>query len=116
MSQRRVPIGWVLAMVCAASAATIGAQNKNDKKQDEAQKKEALAIFKLVDDVMAGTAQPTNDLGLAWVHEDFLKAQGNKEFVPFIVTLDSSKITPNAPTLSFYWRVVSKNAAAPPAP
>ena len=118
MSQRRSAIASIVAaaVVCSTGIASLAAQKKDDKKQDEAQKKEALAIFKLVDDVMAGTAQPTNDLGLAWLHEDFLKAQGNKEFVPFIVTLDSTKITPNTPSLSFYWRVVSKDAAPPPAP
>jgi hypothetical protein len=113
MNHRRAAIGWVLAVVMVGSAGVF-AQKKDDKKQDEAQKKEALAIFKLVDDVMAGTAQPTNDLGLTWVHEDSLKAQGNKEFVPFIVTLDPAKVT--SPTLSYYWRVVSKNPAPTPAP
>jgi hypothetical protein len=113
MSQRRAAFGWVLAVAMIGSVGLF-AQKKDDKKQDEAQKKEALAIFKLVDDVMAGTAQPTNDLGLTWVHEDFLKAQGNKEFVPFIVTLDPSKVT--AGTLSYYWRVVSKNPAPSPTP
>jgi hypothetical protein len=113
MSDRRSAIGLALVVALAASVAVF-AQKKDDKRQDEAQKKDALAIFKLVDDVMAGTAQPSNDLGLTWVHEDFLKAQGNKEFVPFIVTLDPAKVTGG--TVSFYWRVVSKNAVTPPPP
>ena len=44
-----------------------------------------------------------------------LKAQGNKEYVPFTVTIDPSKV--GGGNVAFYWRVVSKDAArrAPPA-
>ena len=57
------------------------------------------------------TGQPApNDLGLAWVHEDFLKATGNNRYIPFTVTYDPSKAT--GQTVSLYWRVVSKDAAA----
>ena len=53
---------------------------------------------------------------LTWVHEDFLKAQGNKEYVPFTVTIDPSKVAGG--TVAFYWRVVaakSGGTATPPA-
>ena len=66
------------------------------------------AVVKLADDAAAG--QPAvNDLGVAWAHEDFMKAQGNKEYAPFAVTIDPTKITSG--TVTFYWRAVSKNAA-----
>ena len=64
----------------------------------------------MVDGIAAGQPAP-NDLSLAWVREDVLKAQGNKEYVPFTVSVDASKVTGN--TVAFYWRVVNKNA--PPA-
>src|SRR5262249_33528609 len=38
----------------------------------------------------------------------------NKEYVPFSVTIDPSKVPGGAVT--FYWRVVSKNAPPPPPP
>ena len=40
---------------------------------------------------MAGQPAP-NDLSLAWVRHDLLKAPGNKEYVPFTVTIDPSKV------------------------
>jgi hypothetical protein len=50
------------------------------------------------------------------VREDVLKAQGNKEYVPFSITMDASKIT--SPTVAFYYRVIAQGtgAPAPPAP
>ena len=48
-------------------SAALGAQKKDDKKND-AQKKDTLDIVRLADGVAAG--QPvTNDFGLAWVKE-----------------------------------------------
>jgi hypothetical protein len=111
MVDRRQAIGLALAVTVVFSTGAI-AQKKDDKKQDEAQKKELQTVLKLVDDVAAGTAQASNDLVLTWMREDFIKAQGNKEYIPFVVTLDSSKIT--TPNLVFYWRAVPK--AGMPAP
>jgi len=67
------------------------------------------AIIKIVDG--PATGQPTsNDLGLTWVHHDLLKAQGNMQYVPFTVSIDTSKIS--AKSLSLYWRVIAKNPPA----
>ena len=108
MRQRRVRFALFVLIACASSM--LGAQSKDDKKKDEAQKREIQSIVKSVDDLAAG--QPAaNDLSLTWVREDVLKAQGNKEYVPFTVQIDPSKISGN--TVAFYWRVVAKNAAAP---
>lgn len=98
---------FVLALF--ASSNTPFAQSKDEKKNEEAQKKEIANIVKIVDDLAAG--QPgANDLSLSWLREDVLKAQGNKEYVPFTVQLDPSKVT--SPNVAFYWRVVAKNPAA----
>ena len=97
--------------VLAVSVSSLGlfAQSKDDKKKDEAQKREIQSIVKSVDDLAAG--QPAaNDLSMTWLREDVLKAQGNKEYVPFTVQLDPSKVSGG--TVAFYWRVVSKNPAA----
>lgn len=109
MKQRRLrTLGVAVALVCS-----VGLAAQTDKKRDDAQKKEIQSIIKIVDDVSAG--QPaTNDLAVAWTHEDVLKAQGNKQYVPFTVSFDPSKVTGG--TVAFYWRVVSKAAPAVAAP
>ena len=94
-----VALVWSVALV---------AQKKDDKKQSDPQKKEIQDIVRIVDGVTAGQPAP-NDLGLAWVHEDFLKATGNKEYIPFTVTYDASKAA--GPSVSLYWRVVARDPA-----
>ena len=101
----------LVAMVAFASATGFA----QDRKMNDQQKKEIQSVVKIVDDLAAGQTAP-NDLSATWVREDFLKAQGNKEYVPFTVAIDPSKITGN---VAFYWRVVAKAgdaAAAAPAP
>ena len=88
------------------------AQKKVEKKQDEAQKKEIQSVIKVVDDAANGQTPP-NDLALTWVRSDFLKAQGKKEYVPFTVAVDPSKV--GGGNVALYWRVVAKNGAAQPA-
>ena len=86
MVNRRSVTALSTAVALAWSVALV-AQKKDDKKQSDAQKKEIQDIVRIVDGVTAGQPAP-NDLGLAWVHEDFLKATGNKEYIPFTVTYD----------------------------
>jgi len=107
MVNRRSVTALSMAVALAWSAALV-AQKKDDKKQTDAQKKEIQDIVRIVDGVTAGQPAP-NDLGLAWMHEDFLKATGNKEYIPFTVTYDASKATGS--TVSLYWRVVARDAA-----
>jgi hypothetical protein len=109
MQHRR---GWVAVAVGLALSTTVLAQK--DKKQDEAQKREIQNVVKIVDAVAAGQPAP-NDLSISWVREDMLKAQGSKEYVPFTVSIDSTKLSGN---VAFYWRVVAKDgdSAAPAAP
>jgi hypothetical protein len=96
------------AAVGLVFSAALLAQKKDEKKLDDKQKKEIQNVVKLVDDAAAG--QPAaNELTLAWVHEDFLKAQGNRGFVPFSVALDPSKVSGG--TVALYWRVVAKGGA-----
>src|SRR3954467_3781567 len=114
MTQRRGVFAFFVSSVLVCSIGVL-AQSKDDKKKDDAQKKEIQSVVKFVDDAAAGQPAP-NDLSLAWVREDLLKAQGNKEYIPFTVSLDPSKISGDR--VAFYWRVVSKStapAAEPPA-
>ena len=115
MFNRRV-LGLALVPAIVASVTLVAqnvGQSKDDKKRSDDQKKEIQNVVKVTDDVAAGQTAP-NDLGAAWIHEDYLKAQGNKQYAPFTVTIDPSKVTGG--TVAFYWRVVSKNAAPPPPP
>jgi hypothetical protein len=108
MRQRRGVVALFVSVVFVSSIGLF-AQSKDDKKRDDVQKKEIQGIVKIVDDVAAG--QPaSNDLSLTWLREDVLKAQGNKEYVPFTVAVDPSKIAGDK--VAFYWRVVSKEPAA----
>ncbi|HEX4347241.1 MAG TPA: hypothetical protein VHZ73_06690 [Vicinamibacterales bacterium] len=123
MLTRRGALAIVSAGVLAISA-TLFAQGKNapqvdQKKLNDAQKKEVAAVQTVADAAMIGQLAP-NDLGLAWVHEDTLKATEHRTYMPYVVTIDSSKLT--GATVGIYWRVVSKDqaaamtaAAAPPA-
>ena len=102
---------FVLALVVTvAGSSTLRAQKDVVKKQDDAQKKEIQNVVKVVDDVASGQPAP-DDLSIAWAREDILKAQGNKEYVPFTVTIDPTKVAGGK--VAFYWRVVAKSAAAP---
>jgi hypothetical protein len=105
MKHRRLFLA-VLGVVLACSAAPFA----QDKKLSDAQKKEIQNVVKIVDGIVGGQPAP-NDLSLEWVHADILKAQGNKEYVPFTVSIDPSKVSGN---VALYWRVVAKGGEAPP--
>jgi hypothetical protein len=88
-------------------------QAKNDKeqkKQDEAKRAQYLALAQVVDQAMAtAPAEP----GIKWVHNLSLKAQENKTYVPFTVSVDPAKL--NAGTGVVYTRVVQRGATPPAA-
>ena len=108
----RRPVFSLFVLAVCASSIGVFAQSKDDKKKKELQDREIQSIVKTVDDLTAGQAGP-NDLSMTWLREDVLKAQGNKEYVPFTVQIDPSKVSGG--TVAFYWRVVSQSAAAAPA-
>ncbi len=85
------------------------APKEQGRKLTNDEKKDLTAISTMLSGMTAGQAAP-NDLSLTWLGNDLLKAQGNKEYVPFTVTIDPSKLSSNK--LSFYWRVVSTDAPA----
>jgi hypothetical protein len=104
MSNRRSVIGLSL-LVAVLFSTSMFAQEK--RKLDSTQKKELEVAAKIVDAAIAGQAA-TDDLSLVWAHQDFLKAEAGKEFIPFVVTIDPSKVTGG--NVVMYWRV---KAAAP---
>ena len=90
------------------SSSVLSAQPKEQtRKLNKDEQKDLTTIS-----TMLGASQmPANDLGLAWLSSEMLKAQGNNEFIPFSVTVDSTKLS--AKQVSLYWRVVSRDAPAP---
>ncbi len=110
--RRAFALSSVAILLLSTGLLAQNAQRPQQRKPSDAEKKEREALVKIADDVVAGQPAP-NDLSLAWGHEDILKALNNKEYVPFTVSIDTSKVT--AGTLSLYWRVVSKDVPAPPA-
>ena len=98
------------AVLFMSSALSAQGPNTQPRKLSNAEKKEILLVQKMVDAAVAGQAMP-NDLSLTWLKEDVLKAQGNKQYLPFNVSVDPSKVSGGK--VSFYWRVVSKEPAAP---
>jgi hypothetical protein len=109
----RRPAYAVISAAVVILSATLFAQpaQQQQRKLSDAEKKEIQTVLKVVDDAAAGQPLP-NDLSLMWGGYDLLKAQGSKQYLPFTVTLDASKV--NGGKLSMYWRVVSKDAAAAP--
>jgi hypothetical protein len=89
------------------------AQEKNDKekkKQDEARRAQYLVLAKAAD---AAMTTPPADPGVKWTNSFSLKAQENKTYVPFTVTIEPSKL--NAGTAVIYTRVAQRGATAPSA-
>ncbi len=109
---RRRSLALASVVLLIFSAALLAQTTPQPRKLTDAEKKEIQVVQKLVDDSATGQSAP-NDVGLTWLHEDLLKAQGNKQYLPFSVSIDSSKISGGKVT--FYWRVVSKEPAAPAA-
>src|SRR5262249_50613207 len=104
MMTRRRSLTLASAAILTFSAALFAQTTPQPRKLTDAEKKEIQTVQKVVDDAAAGQAAP-NDVGLTWVHEDLLKAQGNKQYLPFSVSIDPAKITGGKVTFS--WRAVA---------
>lgn len=110
MVTRRLALTLGLAAAFVFSAVLLAQDKPQARKLSDAEKKEIQSIVKYVDEVSAG--QPaSNDLSLVWLREDLLKAQGNRQYLPFNVGIDAAKVGGGKVTV--YWRVVSKDADAP---
>jgi hypothetical protein len=107
MARRRREVAAGLA---SALVLSVGLFAQTDKKTEDALKKDVQALSKLADAALAAQGS-SNDFNVTWVKEDFLKGPKDKEFVPFTITLDPTKI--GTENLTLYWRVVPTPAAAP---
>jgi hypothetical protein len=109
MNARRGSIALASLAVFLLST-VLSAQNppQPTKKLTKAEEKERDAIYALLN-----TNATPDDLGLTWVRDDLLKASGNQQYVPFIVSFDASKAP--SKNLTVYWRLVAPSAAPPAA-
>jgi hypothetical protein len=113
VNRRVIMLGSALALVVAA---TLFAQQQQQQppKLSDAEKREMQNIIKLIDAVEAGQPAP-NDLSLAWQRDDVIRVPDSKLYVPFLVTVDASKVT--GKNVMVYWRATPVAAAVPaPAP
>ncbi len=114
MVTRRRALALGSAAILLFSAALYAQQTPAPRKLSNAEKKEIQTVLKIVADAGSGAQPATNDLSLAWTGHDLLKAQGNKTYVPFSVAIDPAKVAGGK--MTFYWRVVSKDAPPVAAP
>jgi hypothetical protein len=108
--QRRTLSLASLAVLLSASALFAQAAAQQPRKLSNDEKKELTAVNQLLTGLSSGQPAP-NALGLAWIDRDLLKAQGNKQYVPFTVTIDPSKVSGGR--VALYWRLVSRDQAPP---
>src|SRR3982751_4546195 len=80
--------------------------------QAAAQQQEVQTLVRLADAAMSGQQAPA-DFPIQF-QNDFLRAQGNRVWVPLTLAIDPAKLTGTALTL--YMRVVPRGKTAPPAP
>jgi hypothetical protein len=102
--------GFILSFLFTAIAFAQQTQPPQRKLSDT-ERREIDAVTVIANEAAAGKNAP-NDLQLTWADQALLKAQGNKQYVPFTVTIDPSKVSGN--TVWVYWRAVQKGAAAAP--
>src|SRR5262245_54066570 len=90
--RRTLALSSAVVLICSVG---LLAQDKaaQIRKLSDAEKKEIQTVVKLVDQQAASGAQAANDLGLVWLKEDLLKAQNNKQYLPFNVTIDPAKVS-----------------------
>jgi hypothetical protein len=106
-----IALGSLVAFIFSITLAA-QAPNPAPRKLSKAEEKERDTIYAIM--TAATSGQMPNDLSLSWQRDDVLKASGNQQYVPFMVTIDPSKT--QSKNLMMYWRVVSTSATpAPPA-
>lgn len=109
------------ALIALASGTVTLAQNQNQSKPQEknappsqAQAQEIQELVRVADAAMTGQQAPA-DFPIQF-QNDFLKAQGDRVWVPMTLSVDPSKLTsPTGEPLAFYVRVAPRGMTTPPA-
>ena len=99
----------VAVLMSAVLSASLAAQGTGEKtKVDDAQRADAQALVDLVEGAIQGKSAG-NGLELKWTRHYFLKAQGEKTYVPFVLLVPSGATS--SPRVGLYLRVAARNAA-----
>jgi len=107
-----IPVVLGLAAAPSSAQAPAAASKQSEPKLDAAQRQDAQALVSAVDDVMAGKPAPSA-ISMKWEHQDFIKAQADKTYVPFTVSVDSATL--KGKSIALYLRVVPSGATGAPA-
>jgi hypothetical protein len=116
----RVVSAAVVLAVCgpAVLAARSVQDAAQDKSPDHAPAEQAAqaqiqALVQLADAAMSGASAPS-DFPVHF-QNDFIRAQGNRVWVPMILTIDPAKLSnPAGQPLALYLRVAARGTTAPP--
>ena len=98
----------MLPAPAAAQARPVAAQTRENRRAEDARRREAEALLNIADAAMAGRA--SSDFPLRWSN-DFFKAQSGT-FVPFTITLDRASV--HAARGLMYVRAAKRAIQAPP--
>jgi hypothetical protein len=99
---------FILSVVALVPVVAQQQGQKVDKKVQKAQEFDVQAVVQAADAAAAG--QPASDITMTF-HNDALKAQEGKTYVPFTITFDQAQ-APAGKSLTMFTRVVAKGAAA----
>jgi hypothetical protein len=113
MRTRRLALVLTFVALAVVSGVSFAQSTKGNDANNTAQSRKLskeeqteIALVRTSADAAASTQAMPNDLAATWAQNDVLKApQGNKQYVPFTVSIDPAKVTGGK--LMFYWRVVS---------
>jgi hypothetical protein len=105
-SGRRAAVAALMLVCMAALPGPAAAQAKQDRRAEEARRREAEALLNIADAAMAGRA--SSDFSLRWAN-DFFKAQSGT-FVPFTITVDRGSL--HAANGLLYVRAAKRERAA----
>jgi hypothetical protein len=110
MSRVARHLAWILAVILVSQAVPSAGQGKDDKKLEQAQRAETQALVSLVDDLAMGKPAGAG-YSLKWEQAHFIKAQGEKTYVPFTVAVE-----PGSPAgqVAMYFRVAKRGEVPTP--
>jgi hypothetical protein len=102
--RRRCGVLLVMLVSIALSASLAGQEKDENKKVDDAQRADAQALVDLVESAAQGKPAGAG-LELKWGRHYFLKAQGDKTYVPFVLAVPAGVSSGN---VGLYLRVVAR--------
>lgn len=115
--RRVITLCVALASIGTASPTLFAQNNEQQREQPKRSRQEQQDVDMLVktmDGVVAGSQAAPVDVPITWVANHFTRSANGTTYVPFILTVDRSKLS--NPGVAFYVRVVSKDPAPTPTP